>query len=141
MKKLSGEWKIPPHFFRHRGRAHHHHRHLAPNREDRDPTPGTWNSGAAGAKAAYLLLGQLGYDEARWERPESELSAIDAPTPPWSSPSLRPPLPRSLTKNRQQPFVDFLHHGGRIVATGATATIFCPVRRPRLPIESTQTFA
>ncbi|HVT97399.1 MAG TPA: DUF4350 domain-containing protein, partial [Acidobacteriaceae bacterium] len=99
---------------------------LAPNREDRDPTPSTWNSGSAGAKAAFLLLSQLGYNTARWERPEAELSSIDAShaTLILAEPS------RSLTaltdKDRQQPFVDFLHRGGRIVATGLVAALFLP---------------
>lgn len=78
MKKLSGEWKFLLTFSAIVVALIIITGIFAPNREDRDPTPGTWNSGAAGAKAAYLLLGQLGYDEASWERPESELSAIDA---------------------------------------------------------------
>lgn len=99
---------------------------LAPNREDRDPTPTTWNSGASGAKAAYLLLGQLGYTTVRWEHPEAELSTIDAAhaTLIFAEPS--PSFAALSDKNRQQPFIDFLRRGGRIVAAGSTVDIFLP---------------
>jgi hypothetical protein len=99
---------------------------LAPNREDRDPTPSTWNSGAAGAKAAYLLLDQLGYNEVRWEQPEAELSSIDAPHSTLILAEPSPSFAALTDKNRRQPFEDFLHRGGHIVATGATAAIFLP---------------
>jgi hypothetical protein len=102
---------------------------LAPNQEDRDPTPTTWNSGAVGAKAAYLLLGQLGYNEARWERPEAELSTIDAAHSTLIIAEPSPSFVALTDKNRKQPFEDFLHRGGRIIATGATAALFLPDAR------------
>jgi hypothetical protein len=126
MKKLSGDWKFLLTFSGIVVALIIITGILAPNREDRDPTPGTWNSGGAGAKAAYLLLGQLGYNEARWERPESELSGIDAAHSTLVVAEPSPSFAALTDKNRQQPFVDFLHHGGRIVATGVTATIFLP---------------
>ncbi len=126
MKKLSGEWKFLLTFSAIVVALIIITGILAPNREDRDPTPGTWNSGAAGAKAAYLLLGQLGYDEARWERPESELSGVDAAHATLVIAEPSPSFAALTDKTRQQPFIDFLHRGGRIVATGATATIFLP---------------
>ena len=64
MKKLSGEWKFLLTFSAIVVALIIITGIFAPNREDRDPTPGTWNSGAAGAKAAYLLLGQLGVAQA-----------------------------------------------------------------------------
>ncbi len=99
---------------------------LAPDRADRDPIPTTWNSGAAGAKAAYLLLGQLGYNEARWERPEAELATIDAAHATLVLAEPSPSFAALTDKNRQHPFRDFLARGGRIVATGATIAIFVP---------------
>jgi hypothetical protein len=126
MKKLSGDWKFLLIFSGVVLALIVVTGVLAPNREDRDPSPSTWNSGAAGAKAAYLLLGELGYNEVRWERPEAELPTIDAAH---STLILAEPSPSfvALTdKNRKQPFEDFLHHGGRIVATGAPAALFLP---------------
>ncbi len=99
---------------------------LAPNREDRDATPSTWNSGAAGAKAAFLLLGRLGYRTVRWEQPEGELAGIDAAHSTLILAEPSPTFAAFTDKNRQQPFVDFLHRGGRIVATGAVAALFIP---------------
>jgi len=99
---------------------------LAPNREDRDETPSTWNSGRSGAKAAWLLLGQLGYHTVRWSRPEAELSTVDAAyaTLIVAEPSLS--LSALPDKKRRQPFEDFLHRGGRIVATGIASTLLIP---------------
>jgi len=99
---------------------------LAPNRTDRDPMPTTWNSGAAGAKAAWLLLGQLGYNEVRWERPEGELSSVDAAHATLILAQPAPNFAALSDKKRQQPFVDFLRRGGRIVATGSASAILLP---------------
>jgi hypothetical protein len=99
---------------------------LAPNREDRDPTPSSWNAGRAGAKAAWLLLGDLGYRTVRWERPESELSTVDAAhaTLIAAEPSLA--FAVLSDKDRTRPFADFLHRGGRILATGAGGAFLLP---------------
>lgn len=102
---------------------------LAPDREDRDPSPTTWNSGAAGAKAAWLLLGRLGYREARWERPEAELSSVDAAHATLVLAEPSPSFAAFTDKNRKQPFIDFLHRGGRIVATGSLSALFLPDAR------------
>jgi len=47
---------------------------LAPPNDDSDKSPTTYNSGTAGIKAAYLLLGDLGYASERWEQPPSALA-------------------------------------------------------------------
>jgi hypothetical protein len=99
---------------------------LAPNREDRDVAPTTWNTGRAGAKAAWLLLGDLGYRTVRWERPEAELSTVDAAhaTLIAAEPSLA--FPALSDKDRTQPFAGFLHRGGRILATGPGGAFLLP---------------
>jgi hypothetical protein len=126
MKKLSGDWKFLLIFSGIVVALIVITGVLAPSQQDRDPTPTTWNSGAAGAKAAYLLLGQLGYNEDRWERPESELSTLDAPHSTLILAEPYPSFAAYTDKNRQQPFIDFLHRGGRIIATGGAAAIFLP---------------
>lgn len=126
MKKLTGDWKFLLFFSGIVLALIVVTGILAPNREDRDPTPSTWNSGAAGAKAAYLLLGQLGYNEVRWGRPEAELSTVDAAHATLVLAEPSPNFAALTDKNRKQPFIDFLHRGGRIVATGATVAIFLP---------------
>jgi len=130
MKKLSGEVEIPPHFFRHRGpRSSSSPASSRPIREDRDPTPGTWNSRRCGRQSRIPAPWQLGYDEAPLGAPRIELSAIDAAHATLVVASLRPPFAALTDKTASSLSSDFLHHGGRIVATGATATIFLPVRK------------
>lgn len=126
MKKLSGDWKFLLIFCGVVVALIVVTGILAPNREDRDPTPTTWNTGSGGAKAAYLLLGDLGYSTERWERPDAELSSIDAAHSTLILAEPSPSFAALTDKNRKQPFVDFLHRGGRIVATGATAALLLP---------------
>jgi hypothetical protein len=99
---------------------------LAPNREDRDMVPSTWNSGRAGAKAAWLLLGDLGYRTVRWERPESELSSVDAARVTLIAAEPSVGYAALSDKDSTKPFDDFLHRGGRIVATGPEAAFLLP---------------
>jgi hypothetical protein len=95
---------------------------LAPAREDNDPVPSTWNSGAAGAKAAYLLLGQVGYTAARWERPAAELTATDA-----AHTTLVVADPYFGDNSKESPGIRaFLERGGRVVATGWSGALLLP---------------
>jgi hypothetical protein len=95
---------------------------LAPAREDNDPVPSTWNSGSAGAKAAYLLLGQLGYTAERWNKPAAALSAIDAAR---TTLVLAGSELRDVGKEKAG-IADFLHRGGRVVATGGLSALMLP---------------
>ena len=99
---------------------------LAPNREDRDFVPTTWNTGRAGARAAWLLLGDLGYRTVLWERPESELSTVDAAHATLVAAEPSPAFAALSDKNRTEPFADFLRHGGRILATGPGGAYLLP---------------
>jgi hypothetical protein len=95
---------------------------LAPARDDTDTTPSTYNSGTHGAKAAWLLLGDLGYRTDRWERPAKDLSEMDAPN---TTLVLADAYPVDLLK--EKPGVeDFLSRGGRVLATGAVSTAMLP---------------
>jgi hypothetical protein len=47
---------------------------LAPTSDENDTRPTTYNTGSAGAKAAFLALQQMGVPVARWEKPLAELS-------------------------------------------------------------------
>jgi Domain of unknown function (DUF4350) len=95
---------------------------LAPAREDNDPVPSTWNSGAAGAKAAYLLLGQLGYTTERWEKPTAALSNTDA-----AHTTLILAESTLEDNTKETPGVAaFLNRGGRVVATGAMSALMLP---------------
>jgi hypothetical protein len=129
MKKLSGEWKFLAIFCGCVVGLIAITGILAPARQDNDPTPSTWNSGRDGAKAAWLLLGELGYKEVRWERPEAELARVDArhATLVLAQPSRSVAVLRE--RERRAPFEDFLRRGGRIVATGEVAPLLLPYAR------------
>jgi Domain of unknown function (DUF4350) len=95
---------------------------LAPAREDDDPVPSTWNSGSAGAKAAYLLLGQLGYTTARWERSAAALAEVDATH---TTLVLAGSELKDILKEKAGT-ADFLKRGGRVVATGGLSALLLP---------------
>jgi hypothetical protein len=95
---------------------------FAPAREDNDPTPSADNSGAQGAKAAWLLLGQLGYRTERWDRPARDLSEVDASH---TTLILAEAYPSDVLKEKPA-ISDFLQQGGRILATGAVSATMLP---------------
>ena len=89
--------------------------------DDSDARPTTYNSGTAGIKAAYLLLGDLGFTAARWEQPTSALADLDAPhtTLIFADPSVPP---ENLPAVRAD-IAAFLHRGGRVLVTGDTSLL------------------
>jgi len=102
---------------------------FAPARQDTDTTPSTDNSGAAGAKAAWLLLSQLGYRTERWDKPARDLSEVDAPH---TTLIVAEAYPSDLRK--EKPGIDdFLKHGGRILATGPISAAMLPESRFAAP--------
>jgi len=95
---------------------------FAPAREDKDTTPSSDNSGSHGAKAAFLLLQQLGYRAERWDRPAKELTELDAPQ---TTLILAGAYPMDLLAERPG-IENFLRHGGRVLATGAMSAGMLP---------------
>jgi len=95
---------------------------LAPARGDYDPVPSTWNTGSAGAKAAYLLLGQMGYKTSRWEQPAAQLGQIDATH---STLVLAGSFLVDV-RSEQNGIAAFLKRGGRVLATGAKSALLLP---------------
>src|ERR1700756_2830654 len=89
---------------------------ISPANDDSNPFPTTFNSGSAGTKGAYLLLGELGYAAERWESPTGNLKNVDA-----SKTTLiltEPNFPTEGAKQVQADIADFLSRGGRVLATG-----------------------
>ena len=94
---------------------------LAPNREDNDPRPTVTNAGSAGAKAAFLLLPQLGYKVERWDSPEEELDRVDAPsTTLIMADGVVDPNRQKITETAIQ---HFLERGGRVLDTGGATLL------------------
>ena len=97
---------------------------IAPPNDDSDKSPTTYNSGTAGIKAAYLLLGDLGYSTARWEQPPSQLGTQDA-----SHTTLifaNPNVPVDQIEVTRASIADFLRRGGRVLVTGTEAANLLP---------------
>ena len=97
---------------------------LTPPNNDSDKSPTTYNSGTAGIKAAYLLLGDLGYTTARWLQPPSQLGAQDV-----SHTTLifaNPNVPVDQIEATRTSIADFLRRGGRVLVTGPEAANLLP---------------
>lgn len=95
---------------------------FAPADNADDGRPSTYNAGASGAKAAYMLLGRLGYNVARWDRPLANLSRADAAhetlvmANPWGAAS----------QPEQHALAAFIQAGGRVLAIGTSGMINLP---------------
>src|SRR5271154_7521844 len=104
---------------------------FAPANDDSDMSPTTYNSGSAGTKAAYLLLGELGYAAKRWEVPSGDLKNVDA-----AKATLilaEPNFPIDNAKEVQGDIADFLLRGGRVLATGKEGAYFLPGAKTEAP--------
>ena len=97
---------------------------LAPASAKDDPNPTTINNGPDGAKAAFLLLQQMGRKPVRWTDPLDNLDSVDATK---STLVLADPLydPTQM-KSLAEPLKHFLERGGRILATGSLAAYLLP---------------
>lgn len=83
--------------------------------------PSTYSAQSHGAKAAYLLLKERGYDLQRWESSPAELPREPADTvlvlaAPFGVP----------TQDEKNELMTFVGQGGRIVAVGPTSSGFLP---------------
>jgi hypothetical protein len=83
--------------------------------------PSSYSSDSHGAKAAYLLLLEQGYNIERWEQSPSELPRNPAGTvlvlaSPFNTP----------TRDEKNSLQSFLAAGGKILATGSNAGFFLP---------------
>jgi hypothetical protein len=95
---------------------------LTPSRRSgRSGFPSSYSTSWDGAKAAYLLLGELGYDVRRWDNSPTELQADSENQVLILASPLEPPTSEETTALRR-----FLEGGGRIVATGDDVTAFLP---------------
>jgi len=80
--------------------------------------PTSYSTASGGAKAAYLLLEQSGYNVKRWERPLVDL-------PKSATVILADPM-EAPTREERESLKNFLSDGGRIIATGMFSGTFLP---------------
>lgn len=83
--------------------------------------PSSYSPGSHGAKAAYLLLQEEGYNVERWEQSPDALPADAANTVLVMAYPFTPP-----TKQEKASLHLYLSRGGRILATSSTASLFLP---------------
>jgi Domain of unknown function (DUF4350) len=95
---------------------------LTPSRRGgRTGFPSSYSASWDGAKAAYILLGELGYDVRRWDKSPAELGD----DPQNQVLILTNPL-EPATSEETAAFRRFLERGGRILATGDDVSEFLP---------------
>ena len=106
---------------------------LVPSTDDTDPLPTTYNAGSAGIKAAYLLLGELGYDAQRWEGSNTDLNQVDAAKT--TLVLANPYVPPDAQEEAKAAIVDFLTRGGRVLATGVQGAYLLPGAHTSAPTQ------
>ncbi len=79
-------------------------------------TPSSYSTESKGAKAAYLLLQDLGYQEDRWVSPPAEL-----PGSPMGTILILADPTFSGAGEEKLAIQDFVRRGGRVIATGTEA--------------------
>lgn len=82
--------------------------------------PSSYSTASGGAKAAYLLLSQAGYNEERWERPLDQLPRAMGRTLILAEPEEAP------TREEKDRLKAFISEGGHVIATGMFAGTFLP---------------
>lgn len=84
--------------------------------------PSSYSSASGGAKAAYLLLSDTGYNVQRWERPLSDLplDSTNTLTVVLAEPDEAP------TREERERLKTFISQGGHVIATGVFAGTFLP---------------
>ena len=92
-----------------------------PNNRQASPVPSTYSSASAGARAAYLLLKQLGYSVTVWDRPPGDL-----PEDPEGAVLIIANPTESPAEKERTALLDFALAGGRIVFTGVEINAFFP---------------
>jgi hypothetical protein len=85
-----------------------------------DEVPSSYSTGSGGAKAAYLLLKQSGYNVQRWEDSLSDLPDAAGKTVVLAAPEGSP------TTEERRKLTQFVENGGRVIATGVFAGYFLP---------------
>src|SRR5260370_2132328 len=83
--------------------------------------PSTYSAGSSGARAAYLLLQDLHYKVARWERSPTEL-----PSEPDNVVLILADPLGTPQKGEREALQNFVNEGGQVLFTGARIESFFP---------------
>lgn len=82
--------------------------------------PTTYSTGSGGAKAAYLLLQESGYNVRRWQKPLNELPEAQGKVLVIAEPMEAP------SRAERERLEKFISDGGHLIATGMFAGIYLP---------------
>jgi len=91
--------------------------------------PSSYSAASDGAKAAYLLLGELGYRTERWSSPPSELPDPASNVVLVLADPVLPPFSEETAEIQR-----FVRRGGRVVVTGARGALL--VKTPEIAATS-----
>lgn len=96
--------------------------------------PSTYSADSGGAKAAFLLLGEMGYRVERWVRPPQELP--EAPSAGESDENVESPARTSLvlvdpiipaSAEEKSSLLKFVQQGGQVLVTGDAGKMLVPL--------------
>ncbi|MGA8938906.1 MAG: DUF4350 domain-containing protein [Acidobacteriaceae bacterium] len=101
---------------------------IAPQGAENDPRPTTDNIGPKGAKAAYLILQELGVKTSRWDRSLTDMNTdwSDAQVGRATLILAAPEYDTTEQKNLAAEVKRFLERGGRVLATGPSGAMLLP---------------
>jgi Domain of unknown function (DUF4350) len=94
---------------------------LLSQEEEETVVPSTYSAQSRGAKAAYLLLQDMGYKVERWEQSPTALPVEPTHTVLVLASPFRPPSPDE--KNALQKYLSL---GGKILETGSSPSLYLP---------------
>jgi hypothetical protein len=100
--------------------------------EDDNTVPSSYLTGRHGARAAYELLQQSGYNVQRWEQPLSDLSERAGPD---TVVIFADPDPGDVAEEDLKAVRDIVAKGGRVLVTGWSGGMLAPDGDPRPPTE------
>jgi hypothetical protein len=103
---------------------------FSPAQNADDPRPSTYNSGSQGAKAAFLVLRDLGYQAERWEEPGEALADVDAQHT--TLVLADPQVPFTAIKPMRRQIAEYLARGGMVLATGVAGASLLPHGETRM---------
>jgi hypothetical protein len=104
---------------------------VAPPQAAPAPVASSFSPGPTGAKAAYVLLGDLGYQIERWEQPLSELPSLDEDAG-GEVLILCDPYGGMEGDSDREHLAQFVRRGGRVLFAGSGANDFLPLAYSKL---------
>lgn len=106
---------------------------IAPPQPAPAPTASSFSPGPDGAKAAYVLLGDFGYQIERWEQPLTELPTDDEAENPQNVVLVMCDSLNGMQGDAdRQHLAQFIRRGGRVFFAGPGASNFLPLAFSKL---------